>query len=548
MLSSEVKSSGESQPSTKVPKDWGGGLRENWVSDIIAGFIIFLIALPLSVGISIASGAPPTAGIITAIIGGVFGALLGGSYLTINGPAAGLIVIVLGAVQDLGQGDGFTGYRRMLACAVVAGALQIGLGLMRLGVLGVGVPGSVIHGMLAAIGFIIMVKQFPVAIGASAHSKDMAGLLQEVPSLIKNINPEVALIAAVGFIIILSFKMIKGRWARFTPAPLIVAVVGIGMAKLFDFEHQHLVSSHFLNLEVGPKLLLNLPDHLMSAVVFPDFSVVLSLTSIRYIVTLALVASIESLLTANAVDRLDPWKRASNLDRELISKGLCNAVSASIGGLPMIAEIVRSSANVSNGARTRWSNFFHGAFILSFLVAFPWVLHEIPLAALAAILMSVGYALAHPAQFLHTAKVGRDHFAAFLTTFLVTVFSDLLVGVFCGILVEMLFNVMRGAGIKHLFQVAMAENRDKDRLTIQVQSPLTFTNFLSLRKRMEKLDHGFNVDLTQAQVVDHTSLDHLQRYQSGGKLVQLYFSENQQPVSRHPLAARRIVKKSQSSR
>jgi len=537
----------QSTPTSKIPADGLKGLKENGFGDLISGFTIFLIALPLSVGIALASGAPPTAGILAAIVGGILGSLLGGSYLTINGPAAGLIVIVAGAIQDLGQGDAISGFKRMLATVVVAGALQILFGVLRFGILGVGVPGSVIHGMLTAIGVIIMAKQFHIALGVVPDGKDIISLITEIPRSIQHLNPEVALIAAVAFIIILSFKSAKGSWTRYAPAPLAVVIVSIGLGHLFDFEHAHLVTSHWLSLEVGPKLLLNLPQNLASALVLPDFSMIFSVTSVRYIVMLALVGSIESLLSANAVDRMDHYKRTSNLDKELMSKGLCNMVSGMIGGLPIIAEMVRSSANIRNGARTRWSNFFHACFILSFLIFFPSILHEIPMAALAAILISVGYSLANPVQFLQTARVGRDHFAAFITTFVVTIFSDLLIGVFAGLLVEVIFNLARGAGIRNLFRVDAEENHHDSQVTIKVNSPLTFTNYLSLKKRIETLGEkgALVLDLSASSVVDHTSLDGLSRFQNdkNGKLVRVDFSEHHRAVSRHPLAARKRNKK-----
>lgn len=532
----EVKSS---------PADGLQGLARNWVPDLISGFVVFLLALPLSIGIALASGAPASAGLLAAIVGGLAGSLLGGSYLTINGPAAGLIVIVLGAVQDLGHGDPAVGFRRMLAATVVAGVLQMALGALKLGSLGVGVPGSVIHGMLSAIGIIIIAKQLHVALGVVPNAKSSLGLIAEIPDSIVNMNPEVALIAVFAFLVIVSHKHFKGVWTRFVPSPLLVTVAGILLARLFDFDHEHLVVSHGVRFYSGPEQLLNLPSQIAQAVVFPDFSQALTLTSLRWTVSLALVAGIESLLTAAAVDRLDPYGRSSNLDRELLTKGLCNAACGLIGALPIIAEIVRSSANVRNGARTRWANFFHGAFILVFLLAFPDLLHRIPLAALAAILVSVGYALAHPTQFLHTAKVGKEHFAAFLATLVVTLAVDLLVGVAVGILVEVAFNLLRGADPRHLFRVDLREHRHDEMVRLELRSPLVFTNFLGLKRTLDRAgEMPIEVDLSESVVVDHTALDNLHRYTSETKhrrAVTVRFSKEHLPVSSHPLAARRLV-------
>lgn len=519
-------------------------MHAKWVQDGVSGFVIFLIALPLSVGIALASGAPATAGILAAIVGGMLGAWVGGSALAINGPAAGLIVIVLGAILDLGGGDATLGFKRMLAATVVAGGLQIVMAVLRLGALGVGVPGSVIHGMLTGIGVIIMAKQFHIALGVVPESKEVLGLIAEIPKSVMELNPEVGFIAAVGLLILIGFKTFKGSWAKYVPAPLLVVISGIFLAKLFDFDHEHLVTSHSLTFHAGPKLLLNLPANLRSAIVFPDFSAIATFAFWRWTISLALVASIESLLSAAAIDRMDPLKRTTNLDRELMGKGICNLVLGCIGGLPIIAEMVRSSANVRSGATSRWANFMHGTYILAFLILFPAILHEIPLGALAAILITVGYALAHPTQFLHTAEIGKDHFAAYLTTLFVTLASDLLVGVTAGILVELAFNLGRGTSFGELFRLKVDEKRDAKRVTMSIRSPLVFTNFLSLKKRLEAAkEDQIVLDLSHSVLVDHTALDHLHRIQAesaaAGRAVVLAFHEEHKPVSKHPLAARR---------
>lgn len=524
------------------PKDWLPGLKQNWIEDGLSGFIVFLIALPLSVGIAMASGAPPSAGLLAAIIGGIFGSLLGGSYLTINGPAAGLIVVVYSAIQGLSEGgDLYVGFRRMLAAAVVAGVLQVVMALFRLGSLGVGVPGSVIHGMLSAIGVIIMAKQFHVVFGVAPHAKTVLGWIAEIPQSFLVMNTEVTLIAAVSFLIILGHRTFDSKWARYVPAPLLVVLVGAGFAQLFDFEHTHLVSSHLMNFQIGPQLLLNIPENLSSAIIFPDFSQVFTTNSMRYAISLALVASIEALLTVAAVDRLDPYRRVSNLDRDLLSKGICNSLCGLFGALPIIAEIVRSKANISNGAKTRWANFLHGFLMLAFLGLAPTLLHHIPLSALAAILISVGFTLAHPSQLVHAYKVGIDHFLAFVVTLWVTLASDLLVGVFAGIAVELFFNIIRGGSLAGLFRLNVREVIKDDSLTLWVESPLVFTNFLKLRKRLETSDHKtVVVNLSSATIVDQTVVEQLTRLQQDqeGRNIELEFSD-QVPVSKHPLAARK---------
>jgi MFS superfamily sulfate permease-like transporter len=535
----------KASPSSSPPADGLAALRAHWTSDFLSGFTLFLIALPLSIGIAMASGAPPTAGLLAAIVGGVLGSLLGGSHLTINGPAAGLIVIVAGAIADLGHGDPQMGFRRALAAFVVAGALQMLFAVLRLGVLGLAVPKSVIHGMLSAIGIIIVAKQIPIALGVTAAPKEALALLASIPDSIRAMNPEVALIAAVSFIVLLSYKQIRGHWTKYVPAPLVVVLVGAALARLFDFEHSHLVTSDRMQFEVGPTLLLNLPDRLSSAFIFPDWSEVLTPTSLRWSVSLALVASIESLLSASAVDGMDPYRRVSDLDRELFSKGICNIVCGLIGGLPIIAEIVRSSANVRNGGVTRWANFFHGMLLLVFLALFPQVLRQIPLAALAALLISVGISLAHPSQLLHVAAVGWEQLVTFLTTLVLTVATDLLLGVAAGILLKLAFNVARGASLGGLFRACIETERDGNRSTLRASGPLVFTNLASFRKHLKATasDASVFLDLTATTVVDHTVLDQLHRFQqeaqARGREFAFSFSERHRAVSKHPLAARR---------
>jgi len=520
------------------------------LGDVRAGFVVFLIALPLSIGIALAAGAPPTAGILGAVIGGILGSLVTGSYLTINGPAAGLIVIVMGAIHDLGGGDLKVGFPRMLAALVFAGVIQAVFGLLRCGVLGLAVPGSVIHGMLTAIGMIIMVKQLPVALGVVSTAKTIPDMIAAIPHTVSSLNPEVALIALVGFYIILYMGQARGAIARWVPAPLIVIVVGVAMAHLFDFEHVHLVKSHWLEFTADERLLLNLPNNLVTALVFPDFSQLGTWENWRYVIEFALVGSIESILSAAAVDRMDPLHRNSNLDRELIGKGFCNVVCGLVGGLPIIAEMVRSTANIKNGARTRVANFSHGIFILAALLLIPSLLHLIPLAALAAILMSVGYSLAHPSQLLKTAKVGRDHLAAYIVTLLVTLFSDLLIGVFAGILVEVGFNLWRGSSIRGLFRVRFLVDEQPNQLTLHVHSPLVFTNYLRIRRQIERMTNGgttdVSLDLSLSQVIDHTVLDQLNRLErdlaKSGLSFQIRFADDHVAVSKHPLAARRLAK------
>ena len=420
--------------------------------DLISGFLVFLIALPLCLGIAMASGFPPVAGILTAVIGGLVATFLGSAPLTIKGPAAGLIVIALGAVQELGAGDAMSGYRRALAAIVVAAVFQVVFALARAGALGDFFPAAVVHGMLAAIGIIICSKQIHVALGVAPVGKEPLHLLLEIPESLGKLNPEITAIgaASLGILFLMPVLAKKLVFLRKIPAPLIVLAVAMPLAYVFDLEHEHTytfsITHH--NYGIGPKYLVNLPGNLLKAVTFPDFSVITSGTSIKYVVMFALVGSIESLLSAKAIDTIDPQKRKSDLDKDLLATGVGNLIAGFIGGLPMISEIVRSSANIGYGARSRMSNFFHGLFLLLFVAFLPGLIHRIPLAALAAMLIFTGVRLASPHEFIKTWKIGREQFIVFVTTTIVTITTDLLIGVAAGIMVKTLFHLINSARIK----------------------------------------------------------------------------------------------------
>ncbi|MBL8210795.1 MAG: SulP family inorganic anion transporter [Bryobacterales bacterium] len=519
-------------------------MRSNLRADLMSGFLVFLIALPLCLGISMASGVPPVSGLFTAIVGGMVVSFLGSAPLTIKGPAAGLIVIVLGAVTELGQGDPASGYKRALACGVVAGVLQIIFALTKAGVVGELMPSSVVHGMLAAIGVIIISKQTHTALGVTPHGKEPLHLLAEVPHSLLNLNPEVFLIGLVSLAILFCLPMIKAGWARKVPGPMLVLLVTIPMGLAFDLEHQHVYRLWAHDYTIGPNFLIRLPASMIGAMAFPDFSMVFSAASLKYIAMFALVGSIESLLSVTAVDSLDPEKRASDLNRDLLATGIGNTVASCIGGIPMISEIVRSKANIDNGATSRWSNFFHGLFLLLSLTLIPGMLQEIPLAALAAMLIYTGTRLASPKEFAHVYKIGPEQLLLFLSTMLITLMTDLLVGVAAGLLLKVVLHVAMGAPVRSLFRTIVREQREGDALILEVHDSAIFTNFLGIKKRLRTVPPDVKrvvLDFQNAWVVDHTVQDKLRRIADECKDVELVLSglEDHEPLSAHELATRR---------
>ena len=519
----------------------------NWRADLGAGFLVFLIALPLCLGISMASGFPPVAGILTAIVGGMATKFIGSARLTIKGPAAGLIVIALGAVTELGNGDAVVGYRRAIAVGAVAGVLQILLALGRTGVVGELMPSAVVNGMLAAIGVIIISKQAHTLMGVTPAGKESLHLLAEIPHSLTELNPEVLMIGLISLAILFGLPWIKNRWARKVPGPMVVLAVAVPLGYIFDLrdEHNYSLLGHVFHL--GPKYLIRLPGSLLGALSFPDFSQIFTAVSIKYIVMFTLVGSIESLLSVTAVDSLDPEKKSSDLNRDLLATGVGNTIASMIGGLPMISEIVRSKANIDNGAKSSWSNFFHGLFLLLSVALIPGLLQQIPLAALAAMLIYTGSRLASPKEFEHTFRIGAEQLLIFVSTMLVTLMTDLLIGVGVGLVLEVLLHLRNGAPFKSLFRSILSETKDEDTLTIEVRDSAIFTNFLALNNRLRSIDDSIRrvvIDFENAWVVDHTVLNKLEG--TGGRWTDrelvLTGLDNHQAMSEHRLATRRRVR------
>lgn len=476
-----------------------------------SGFLVFLIALPLCLGIAMASGFPPVAGVLTAIIGGVLTSHLGSARLTIKGPAAGLIVIAIGAVTELGAGDPVAGYKRALAVGVVAAVIQIIFAIVRADRLATIMPPSVVHGMLAAIGVIIIAKQAPILLGYQGAKGEPLEMLAELPHYIAHANPAVAVIGLLSLAILVIMPRIKAL--KKVPPALVVLLVSVPAAMALGFSTGAEGTLGGMAYAVNSKYLVQLPGSLLDAVTFPDFSVITSGTSIKYIVMFALIGSVESLLSALAVDSLDPSKHASDLRKDLLVTGIGNLVASSIGGLPMISEIVRSKANIDAGATSSWSNFFHGVFLLAFVALAPGLLQMIPLAALAAMLIVTGIRLASPKEFQHALHIGKDQFALFAITTVITLATDLLVGVGVGIVLKLALHIVRGKEFMTLVRNPVTVTKNGALLVVQVSGPLAFTNLMAmegqLRTHVTVEIEEVEVDVRRARFIDHTALSRL---------------------------------------
>lgn len=530
-----------------LPKDGLEGLQENWKSDSVSGFLIFLIALPLCLAISKASGFPPIAGIYTAIIGGMLVSLFMGARVTIKGPAAGLIAISVGAVEELGKGDNMKGYQLTLAVIIIASVIQILFGVFKAGKLGDFFPASAVHGMLAAIGIIIITKQLPVLLGAKPIGKEPLELIAEIPYLIATMNPEVAFIGVVSLLILFLLPLAKVDILKKIPPPMVVLLIAIPLAVYYDFAHEHDYTLSDISYHIIPgNLLVQLPDGFLGGITFPDFSEVLSVTSLKYIAMFALVGSLESILSAKAIDILDPFKRKSDLNKDTLAVGVGNLVAGSIGGLPMISEIVRSSANINNGAKTRWSNFFHGIFLLAFVALASDLIRMIPNSALAAMLIYTGYRLSSPKVFQKTWEIGWDQLIIFVVTIATTLATDLLVGIFAGVLTQFILHFFSGVKVNGLFKSNFDIKEDADQYLVSIRDAAIFSNYLSFKKCLDQIKPGKSVtfDFAEAHIVDHTLLEHLHHfeedYHNEGGTVHMRGMGKHKAHSDHPLATRKF--------
>ena len=537
------------QPS--LPKTGLAGLMENWRHDMASGFLVFLLALPLCLGISLASGFPPAAGIISAMVGGLLVSRINGSHLTINGPAAGLIVVLYSAVQTLGEGDAMAGYRYTLGAIVIASVLQVLLGVYRAGQLSSFFPTSVVHGMLAAIGLIIIAKQSHVLLGVNLDFGSILSTIAQIPHSVLHPTPEIAFIGLSGLAILIVWPLLRHSALKKIPAPLVVLLTGMGLGQFFGLQHEHihaffLDKAYLANHEhlIQPQFLVDIPDQFTSLFYFPDFSKAMTVEFWEAVIGICLIGSLETLLVTSAVDKLDPYNRTSDFDRDLAAVGMGNVIAGLLGGLPMIAEIVRSSANVESGAKTGWANFFHGLIFLAFILLFPHVIHNIPLATLAALLVYTGYRLASPKTFQHVLSVGVEQLFLFVITIIGVLATDLLIGVALGIAAKLAIQVMRGVWLDNMFRIYFEIHRtDRQTIVVKLLGSALFSNFLPLRKALAELEGGKTLvfDFSNGYLIDHTVMEFIDDFSrdyeaQGGKCLQV--GHALEKFSDHKLAAR----------
>lgn len=478
-------------------------------SDFPAAVVVFLVALPLCLGIALGSGAPLFSGIIAGIVGGIVIGTFSGSQLSVSGPAAGLTVIVAAAIIKLQVFEVF------LLAVVLAGAIQFLLGVIKAGVVGDYIPNSVIKGMLAAIGLLLILKQFPHFVG---YDKDYQGdesfvqgnnenTFSSITHALGYITPCAAIIGVVSIIILVLwetklFKSIKAL--KLVPGPLVVVIVAVLISQLlapypgFQLEQKHLVS-----LPVASDV-----TQFVSFFRFPAFGSLTNPDVWTAAFTIAIVASLETLLAIEAIDKLDPLKRVTPTNRELKAQGLGNMVSGFIGGLPLTSVIVRSSANVMSGAKTKGSAIMHGILLLASVFFVPKILNMIPLAALAAILIFTGYKLAKVSLFKEFYSKGLDQFVPFVVTILAILFTDLLIGILIGTAVGLFFMVRSN------FKSAVFVVHDDNKYLVRLRKDVSFLNKPIVKQKLEQVPRNSFVliDATRADFIDKDIIEEINNF------------------------------------
>ncbi|MBO0930551.1 SulP family inorganic anion transporter [Fibrella aquatilis] len=483
--------------------------------DIPAGISVFLVALPLCLGVALASGAPLFSGLVAGIIGGLVVGSLSGSELSVSGPAAGLAVIVAESITSLGSFEAF------LVAVILAGVLQLGLGLIKAGRFSSLFPDSVIKGMLVGIGIVIMLKQIPHALGRDndyegeyefSQLADGENTVSEIYRAVVTASPGAILISVISLMLLIFWERAAGRGLNFfknLPAALLVVVLGVGINQLFRLYYPDWYlgdnNEHMVRIPV-----FKAGQNVSAIFDFPDFSILKKPAVYTVAATIALVASLETLLNLEASDRLDPLKRQSSPDQELIAQGIGNITSGLLGGLPITSVVVRTSANIFGGGKTRISTMLHGLLLLVAVALLGSVLNHVPLACLAALLLVVGYKLAKPSLFVSIYRDGLNQFVPFILTVVGIVFTDLLVGILLGTVIGILYVLYTNS------QATFRVIRDGNRVLIKLQKDMYFLSKPRLKEALRNLKRGDSVyvDGRHANFIDHDIVNMLTDFEA----------------------------------
>jgi len=514
-----------------IPKTGLKGLIENWQSDLIAAVSVSLIALPLSLGIALAAGAPAMSGILSAIIGGVVTTLYRGGHISVNGPAKGVIAVILLGIAMMDDGSG-QAFNYVLAAVVVSGAIQVLLGLLKLGRLADIFHSSVIHGLLAAIGIIIFAKQIHVAMDTHSDSPSIIQNLVDAIIYLPQANPFVVIISLAGLILLLFQSKISSRFFHLLPVPMWVVALSIPFVYFFNFFDQHRLDFFGKAYEVGPKLLLDIPDNIIDSIMHPNFGKINTIEFWTTVLSILIITSIESLAIAKAVDKIDPYKRKTDLNKDLTGIGLSTIVAGLIGGLPIIAVIIRSTVNIHNGAKTKWSNMYQGLLLLIFIVVLSPIMRQVPLCAFAILLVYTGFKLASPAVFKQVYNQGAEQLIFFVGTMILTLYTNLLIGLLGGLVLAMVGHMLLAkVSIPQFFNMVyksgsnLVTNSDGS-YDLNIKGIANFLGILKVDKLISQIPSGANVniDLSATRLVGMTYMDYLMDYSklhenTGGKVI-----------------------------
>ncbi|WP_282122651.1 SulP family inorganic anion transporter [Algibacter mikhailovii] len=483
-------------------------------NDLPASIVVFFVALPLCLGIALASGAPLFSGLIAGIIGGILVGALSGSNIGVSGPAAGLAAIVLTAIGTLG------GYQNFLVAVVLGGAIQLLFGVLRAGIIGYYFPSSVIKGMLTGIGIIIILKQIPHFFGYDSDPEgdfafvqvDGENTFSEILNSINHIQLGSALIGILGLGILLLWDKVlskKGKIFQLIQGPLVAVVLGIVFFVVTQGNDSLGISStHLVSVPVPDDL-----DSFLGQFSFPNFSAIINPEVWVVAFTIALVASLETLLCVEATDRLDPHKNVTPTNRELLAQGTGNIISGLIGGLPITQVIVRSSANIQSGGVSKMSAIIHGFFLLISVILIPKLLNMIPLSVLAAILLIVGYKLAKPALFKKMYQLGWKQFVPFVVTVLGIVFVDLLYGIGLGLGVGIIVILLKSYQNSHFLHIEDKSN-GKHKIKMTLAEEVTFFNKGAILKELDSLpiDTNLEINLMNTRYLDNDIIEILEDF------------------------------------
>ncbi|MFC5194344.1 SulP family inorganic anion transporter [Bizionia hallyeonensis] len=487
---------------------------KNIKSDLPASIVVFFVALPLCLGIALASGAPLFSGLIAGIIGGIVVGGLSGSKIGVSGPAAGLAAIVLTAIGTLG------GYENFLVAVVLGGAIQLVFGVLKAGIIGYYFPSSVIKGMLTGIGIIIILKQIPNFFGYDEASAwdleffeiDGGNTFSELFAVLSNIHPGAALIGIVSLLLLVFWEKIlskKSKLFELIQGPFVVVVLGIIFYTLFqDHDFLSIGNKHMVSVPIPE----NATDFL-NQFSFPNFSVITNVDVWVTAFTIALVASLETLLCVEASDKIDPNKNVTPTNRELLAQGTGNMISGLIGGLPITQVIVRSSANIQSGGKSKLSTILHGFLLLISVVLIPKLLNMIPLSVLAAILLLVGYKLAKPTLFKDMYNLGWKQWVPFIVTVVGIVFTDLLFGIGLGLMVGVVVILLKSYQNSHFLHIEDKSN-GKHKIKMTLAEEVTFFNKGAILKELESLprDTYLELDLINTRYLDHDIIEILEDF------------------------------------